>query len=346
MVQAAQFGALDAHLPSNAEPTLIALRDKVRQRRMFRAASIPTPRQVVIDADTDSDQIALAFPLPAVLKPVAGMGSIGTVRIAALDDLAAAVRSVRQIVECDPRTAHLTPQLVLEEELLGDPEATHGNTRGDYVSVEALTTAAGTRILAVQDKLPLAQPFRETGDLMPTVREGEELDAIIECAQGALSALGITFGVTHTEIKLTAEGPRIIEVNGRPGGGVCEMLALAADYDLVLHQARAAVDVDYCPPEVKFRSFAAYLSPQPPLGRWRLTAAASRQDLGRERAIAEIWEVQAVGAVVDAHDGTSSNLLRLLATADSQDELAALGSRLSSTDYFKLLPAADERTTR
>jgi hypothetical protein len=41
-------------------------------------------------------------------------------------------------------------------------------------------------------------------------------------------ALGFTDGVTHTEIKLSPTGPKVIEVNGRLGGGMIPYLGLLA----------------------------------------------------------------------------------------------------------------------
>jgi biotin carboxylase len=325
---------------------LDALRDKVRQREMLAAAGLPTPQQLVVAVDADTDRLPRDVPLPAVLKPATGMGSVGTTRIVRYDELGPAVRATRAVVAADPRIAHLHPPLVLEEELVGDPATTRGGTRGDYVSVEAISTPRGTWVLAVQDKLPLAEPFRENGHLMPTTRPPEELADIIATARAAVAALGIEHGTTHTELKLTSAGPQVIEVNGRAGGGVCEMLALAGSYDLPLHQARAAVDPGYEPPPVVFDSYAAYLTPQPPVGRWRVAHAAGMDELAREAAVSDVPHLISVDAVVDSSDGTSSNLLRLFARAETQDELAELGARLGSTKFFTLISADNERTVR
>ena len=43
-------------------------------------------------------------------------------------------------------------------------------------------------------------------------------------ASEATKAVGVTIGCLHIEIKLTDQGPVVIEVNGRPGGGMSEML--------------------------------------------------------------------------------------------------------------------------
>lgn len=50
---------------------------------------------------------------------------------------------------------------------------------------------------------------------------------VLELAGAALRALGITDGVTHVEIELTSDGPRLIEVNGRMGGYVHALLRAA-----------------------------------------------------------------------------------------------------------------------
>ena len=79
---------------------------------------------------------------------------------------------------------------------------------GDYVSVETATTAAGTVPLAVTGKHPLVHPFRETGQFWPVALPEGERRAVCELAVAAVTALGVTTGICHTEIKLTPAGPR------------------------------------------------------------------------------------------------------------------------------------------
>lgn len=336
VVHSAQRAALLAGLPANSTETLDALQDKVAQRRRLHDAGLHVPRQEVIGPDTDVARLAADFTFPAVLKPAIGMGSIGTSRIDCGEQLERAVRDTRTLVSRDPRIAHLHPDLILEGEIVGDPRTTRGHTRGDYVSVESLTSAGVTQVLAVQDKMPLSQPFRENGHLMPSVRDAGELAAITSCAVAALEALGVQFGVTHTEIKLTVDGPRIIEVNGRPGGGVCEMLRLAAGYELALHQSRACIDTDYRSPTPRFSGFAAYLTPQPPVGRWIVRSAASALDIARQEGVVDVAQIASTGSELDSKDGTGSNTLRVLARADSQEKLAALGLRLAGSEFVEL----------
>ncbi len=63
---------------------------------------------------------------------------------------------------------------------------------------------------------------------------------MLEVADGCLGAIGVKTGAFHTEIKLTPDGPWVIEVNGRIGGGVPEMLLKASGvslFELAMHVA-------------------------------------------------------------------------------------------------------------
>jgi biotin carboxylase len=48
-------------------------------------------------------------------------------------------------------------------------------------------------------------------------------------------------GGFHTEIKLTPDGPRVLEVNGRLGGGVPEMLSQASGVSIMRLSMRVAL---------------------------------------------------------------------------------------------------------
>ena len=64
---------------------------------------------------------------------------------------------------------------------------------------------------------------------------------MLDLATAALRALGVRTGGFHTEIKLTPDGPRVIEVNGRLGGGVPEMLLQASGESLMRLSMRVAL---------------------------------------------------------------------------------------------------------
>jgi len=115
--------------------------------------------------------------------------------------------------------------------------------------VSALTTtcrgepgAAGEiSHVAVTGRFPMAEPFRETGFFIPADLPQAHLEGALEVATAALRALGVRAGDCHTEIKFTPSGPQVIEVNGRLGGGIPEMLFHASGVSLLRLSMRVAL---------------------------------------------------------------------------------------------------------
>ncbi|MFD4607414.1 ATP-grasp domain-containing protein [Streptomyces sp. NPDC058440] len=215
---------LPFHTPEAAE----ALTDKYRQRECLRTAGVDAVRCHPISDPTGWERALEVVGLPAVVKPVHGQGSRGTF---AISDWAEAEGVCSRVFD-----DHGGP-CVVEELLPGRPSG----PLGDYVSVETATGPDGTRVLAVTGKYPLTPPFRETGQFWPAALSPEDQEAVSELAVRAVSVLGVTTGICHTEIKLTPGGPRIIEVNGRLGGHVNELSRRACGVDLVRSAALLAL---------------------------------------------------------------------------------------------------------
>lgn len=199
------------------------LTDKHAQRERVREAGVESTRFAAVTADSEVDPLLRAVGLPAVLKPACGGGSRDTYLVRAEEDLRRLLASMFDGAGSD-RT------LVLEELLVGRG----GDDRiGDYVSVESAVVAGQVTHLALTGKFALAPPFRETGQFWPSLVPAEERDRVLEHVGRAVSALGVRSGITHTEVKLTDAGPRVIEVNGRLGGHLNELSRRATGRDLV-----------------------------------------------------------------------------------------------------------------
>ena len=60
--------------------------------------------------------------------------------------------------------------------------------------------------------------------------------------RGALAAVEHDHGISHTEVKLTADGPRIVEINPRPGGNyIVELIQRVTGIDLLDAQIELAL---------------------------------------------------------------------------------------------------------
>ena len=210
--------------------------DKLLQREALRNGGLPSPLCWEVSADRSPgaiEALAAAVKFPAVLKPRSASGSRYAMPVADAGDL---VRSVALL----PPEAGGEMGMLVEQYLPG--LATGPSRRfADFLSVESLVTAGEISHVALNGRFPLAEPFRETGTFIPAELSQAQLVAVLEVATAALRALGVKTGGFHTEIKLTPDGPRVIEVNGRIGGGVPEMLLMASGVSLFELAMRVAL---------------------------------------------------------------------------------------------------------
>lgn len=197
------------------EPVFV---DKAVQGERLAAAGLPTPRRAKVDSAEHWPAAIEHVGLPAVVKPVTGEGSRGVVRL----DHAASCASLAPSVGPFP---WLVEQFWIGEDL---PSPFAG-----YVSVEAMVVDDDVVPLAVTGKLRLLAPFRETGQCWPPPIDSQTHHCVVEVAVRALRALGPHRGLTHAEIVLTPEGPRVVEVNGRCGGNQAELARRTSSVDLV-----------------------------------------------------------------------------------------------------------------
>ncbi|MEU9988159.1 ligase [Streptomyces sp. NPDC048045] len=210
------------------------LTDKWQQRAALREAGVDSVRTALIHTEADWAAAAAHVGFPAVLKPVHGVASGNTFHA---PDEATGLGHLREVLAQDRPGLIQGGGLVLEEYLVGRPTEPFG----DYVSVEIAVVDGELTAIGVTGKPPLAPPFRETGRFWPSPFGPAEDEEFTALARSAVAALGIRTGITHTELKVTPQGPRLIEVNGRLGGGIQELSLSAMDLDLTEYAARIAL---------------------------------------------------------------------------------------------------------
>ncbi|MFI0904368.1 ATP-grasp domain-containing protein [Streptomyces sioyaensis] len=217
------------HLPGPAPAAVDSACRKDATRRLLAAAGVPGPRFAVCADRTEAAAAAAEIGYPLVLKPVDLCAGMFVRRIDDEAELVAACRALDDF-PVNARGQRRAPVLLLEE-LLHGPE----------VSVETVTFDGTTQVVGVTDKSVGGAPaFIETGHMFPAEIPADDAAAAGETARRAIAALGLDGVVAHTEIKLTPEGPRLVEVNPRPAGNrITELVRHVTGIDL----AAAAVDV-------------------------------------------------------------------------------------------------------
>jgi biotin carboxylase len=307
-------------LPFHSLKASVALTDKAEQRRVLKYAGLAVPAWRVVlpnESEADVSTIEADVGWPAVLKPRSAQGSRYTFFVS----------DGRQLVEFLDALGPERPDMIVEEYLADDPTRV-GQPFADYVSVESVVAQGVISHMALTGRFPLAENFRETGFFIPAALSETDEHAVLVLATSAIRALDVMTGCLHTEIKFTPAGPRIIEVNGRVGGGVPEMLNRAAGVALVEITLRLALgeSVRVEGPVSTYRiGYRFFLQPPPLSGT---VAAISGIDAVSEHpGVDAITVHQAPGAVLDWKDGSRNHIMAVVGSAPDYEELQVV-SRL------------------
>jgi biotin carboxylase len=301
-------------VPFHSVDTARALTDKAYQRERLAAAGLDSTRCQVLSAEEItrghvSPDADLGW--PAVLKPRSSQGSYYTFLAKDGGHLDSLVRLIGG--DC--------PEMILESYILDDPTRKLGPYAA-YVSVESIVAHDEVHHLAVTGRFPLAENFRETGFFLPAALTSRDQADVLELAGSAIAALNVRTGSLHTEIKFTAEGPRVVEVNGRVGGGIPEMLSRAAGIDLLDMTLRVALGETVSitgPVPTTMIGYRFLLQPPP------VSAVVSNIEgldaLSDYPGVDSISVHQRPGAELDWKDGSRNYILSVVGTASNYDEL-------------------------
>jgi biotin carboxylase len=303
-------------LPFHSPSTARALTDKACQRQRLADAGLPMPACHLVPPGPGRQALASLGDLhwPAIIKPRSAQGSRFTF-------LAHDLEQGAQLLD---ELGRAKPEMVIEDFLADDPQRQCGPYAG-YVSVESLVAQGIISHLAVTGRFPPAEHFRETGFFIPAVLADDEARAVLELATAAIEGLGVTIGCLHTEIKFTPDGPRIIEVNGRVGGGVPEMLERATGVPLIELTLRVGlgeatrIDGPLPAERIGYRFFL-----QPPAVSATVTDIEGIDVLSAHPGVDTISVHQGPGADLDWRDGSRLHIMAVVGSAGDYEELRAV----------------------
>jgi argininosuccinate lyase len=218
-------------LPGSPPAALDTARLKHRMRQALADAGLPNPAFRVATTWPEVRDAANALGYPLVFKPVDLNGGTFVTLVADEPSLHAAFNRLAAFPINNRR--QIRPPEVLLEAYLDGPE----------VSVEAVTLAGQTTVLGLTDKSLTGAPhFIEDGHMFPAAVDPEQTAVTVALVGAALAAVGYTHGLSHTEVRLTSDGPRIVEINPRlPGNSITELVQLVTGLDQVELLVRVAL---------------------------------------------------------------------------------------------------------
>lgn len=195
------------------------LRDKAAMRAHLAAVDPAAVLARPLAAREDLDAFGAEAGYPFVVKPTDATASIGVQRLDGPADADRVWARVREL--SGTRTDRVSTLMLLQdflmEEYLDGPE----------FSVESFSSAGRHVVVAVTEKFTDPAHFAELGHAVPARLSPADEDRIREAVTAFLDRVGIRDGVCHTEIRLGARGPRVVESHNRVAGDAIPELVLA-----------------------------------------------------------------------------------------------------------------------
>lgn len=216
LVQPAADLAEEFGVPGLSATGVRGCRDKNRTRDVLTEAGLLQPLFELTTTPEQAGAAAERIGYPVVVKPQALGASMGVVLArdhAELDAAFTTATGASTIGDAPFRGTAIVEEYAVGPEISVDAAV----YKGEYLPMFLARKRTG-----------LEPYFEELGHLVDAADPLLEDETLLSTLAAAHRALGVENGITHTEVRLTARGPLIIEVNGRLGGDLIPFLGKIA----------------------------------------------------------------------------------------------------------------------
>ena len=215
-------------IPGTSVRTAWLCRDKPSMKEALRAAGVPTAASAAVDSAADAHAFAEAVGYPLIVKPRAGAGAAGTMRVDSREELDHALGGFGG----DGTGSIAIEEFVEGHEGFYDTLTIDGGVAYDFVShyfpnvLEAMRTRWISPQFIATNRIDSAPDYAELRQL----------------GQKVISALGIGTSATHMEWFFGPKGLRFSEIGCRPPGvGAWDLYSAGNEVDLYFEWACAIV---------------------------------------------------------------------------------------------------------
>lgn len=187
------------NIPGIDVNTAIKATNKYEMIKAFEKGDVPHPLFQYIRKDRIGiEPIIIEYPL--IVKPIDMAGSRGIFLVNNDEEMNIALHNSSEVGDSGD---------ILIEEYMEGPE----------VSVELIVKNKIPHVIQITDKTTSGAPhFAETGHLQPSQLDKKTCNAVIDVASRAATSLGLENSLGHAEVKITKDGPKMVEIGARAGG--------------------------------------------------------------------------------------------------------------------------------
>lgn len=209
VIAASEWGVTSANLlahalglPHHLNSGVRARRDKAAMNHALRDAGLPAARTVCVRAGDDVAAALGGFTFPVIVKPVGSAGGDGCV---ICDEPAEVHAAVRAGLGQRNLMGDINKAMVIQDYLDGPQFIVNTVSLGGR---HLLSDIHAVRIDTIGQRSVLRH------SLLITALD-DQAAALIAFTLECLDAVGVREGAAHTEVRMTPNGPRLIEVNAR-----------------------------------------------------------------------------------------------------------------------------------
>lgn len=197
-------------LRGNSYETAILTRNKHAMRKRLKETGLGNPEFRLIQSRDDLLKAIEQVGFPAVLKPAWGADSEFVILVNTKEEAENTFGYLQN--NCTERFNPIFKYnngMFLYEQFMSGME----------VSVECFSQFGIPHVVGINEKQPIKLPyFVEYGDIAPARLDEHTEQRVAKLAESALIALGVRDSLSHIELKITPEGPKVVEVGSRMGG--------------------------------------------------------------------------------------------------------------------------------
>lgn len=174
--------------------------NKYLLRKVLKKNGLKTPNFAIVYDKNELKSIINNFKFPIVMKPIDSSASRGVVKVFSEEEL---------YKEYDESIKYSKSKKVILEEFID----------GNEYSVECLIQNGNINIIAITEKTVTGEPyFVEIRHVIPANLEQGKIDEVNKLVNDVVNIIGLDNSAAHIELKISSEGPTIIEVGARLGG--------------------------------------------------------------------------------------------------------------------------------
>jgi biotin carboxylase len=186
------------------------IRDKWAMRRHLAGLDPAAVGAAPLRRREDMAAFGARYGYPFIVKPIDATASIGVFRVDGPADVERVWAEVERLR--GTRTDRVSTLFVLQDFLMEE------YIDGPEYSVESFSFAGRHVVVTITEKFTDPGHFAELGHAVPA-RVGEDVwEQVRTSVCRFLDLMGFEDGVCHTEVRVSARGPKIIEGHNRPGG--------------------------------------------------------------------------------------------------------------------------------